>query len=476
MQPTDAAGGETWKVITTWRTLRRLGLFARRLSYSEAMSLRIGDARSEVEFGFDLERAAWTRRDATALVLWFVLVAGVTVGGRVVNSSFATNVFAPPLFGRFDLRVGPATLLALAVACAVFWWGPRVGARIPWPALLAATFAAAGLWTVSLALVDGAGALAAPLAGPHDYLASVGLIDTPAAFLRSFADRLPSFSLHVQGHPPGMVLILWGMARLGLGGAGWASVVVIGAGTSASAATLLTVKSLAGESAARNLAPFLVLTPAAIWIATSADAFFMGVGAWGIALLALGAQRTSDPLAFAGGALLGLVLFLSYGAAALAPVALAVVVLHGAVRSLVAALGGVLVVASLFAAAGFWWFEGLVATVARYEAGLSTQRPYAWFVVANLGALALVVGPATAVGLARLRGTSAAMLTWAALAGVAAADLSGLSKGEVERIWLIFVPWLLVACVTFDLRRSRGMLALQALAALAIQTGVRTPW
>jgi len=171
-----------------------------------------------------------------------------------------------------------------------------------------------------------------------------------------------------------------------------------------------------------------------------------------------------------------LVLFLSYGAAALAPVTLAVVVLHGAVRSLVVALGGVLVVASLFAAAGFWWFEGLVATVARYEAGLSTQRPYAWFVVANLGALALVVGPATAVGLARLRGTSAAMLTWAALAGVAAADLSGLSKGEVERIWLIFVPWLLVACVTFDLRRSRGMLALQALAALAIQTGVRTPW
>jgi len=434
------------------------------------------DARPEVESDFELQPVAWARRDATALALWFALVAGVGIGGRVVNSSFATNVLAPPLFGRFDPRVGPATLLALVVAWAVVWWGPRVGATIPWRALPVATFAAAGLWAVFLALVDGAGALTAPLAGPHDYLASAGRVDAPGPFLVSFVDRLPTLSLHVQGHPPGMVLTLWGMARLGLGGAGWASVVVIGTGASASAATLLAVKSLAGESAARNLAPFFVLTPAAIWIATSADAFFMGVGAWGIALLALGAQRGSDPLAFAGGGLLGLLLFLSYGAVALAPVALAAVVVHRAVRPLVVALGGVLAVAALFAAAGFWWFDGLAATVVRYEAGVSMHRPYAWFVVANVGALALVVGPATAVGLGRLRGTPAAMLTWAALAGMLAADLSGLSKGEVERIWLIFVPWLLVACVTFDLRRARGMLALQAVAALAIQTGVRTPW
>ena len=68
------------------------------------------------------------------------------------------------------------------------------------------------------------------------------------------------------------------------------------------------------------------------------------------------------------------------------------------------------------------------------------------------------------------------MVIWAALAGVLVANLSGLSKGEVERIWLIFVPWILVVCATFDLRRARGMLALQGLVALAIQSGVRTPW
>jgi hypothetical protein len=438
------------------------------------MAAQLDDARNEVEI--DLEPATFARRNATAMFLWAVLIAGVAVGGRIVNASFATNVLAPPLFGRFDLRIGPATLIAAAMGGMVVWWGPRAAATIPWRVLLVVTTVAAAVWAVSLSLVDGVDALAAPLAGPHDYLASVGRIDAPGVFLQSFVDQLETFSLHVQGHPPGMVLILWGMAQMGLGGAGWATVLVVATGASASAALLLVVKSTAGEFTARNLAPFLVLSPAAIWIATSADAFFMGVGAWGIALLALGAWRRSDYLAVEGGVVLGLLLFLSYGAVGLGPVALVVAWVHRSLRQLFVALGGVLAVTMLFAAAGFWWFDGFSGTVARYEAGVSLQRPFAWFAVANLGALALVLGPAAAVGLANLRRAPVAALTWAALAGVLAATLSGLSRGEVERIWLIFVPWILVACATIDLRRARGMLALQGLAALAIQTGVRTPW
>jgi methylthioxylose transferase len=435
------------------------------------MAVRLDDARAEI----GPEQSAFAR-DAKAMFAWVVVIAGAAVGGRIINESFATSILAPPLFGRFDVRIGPATLLAAAVGGVVVLWGPRVAATFSWRALVVATPVAAAVWAVSLALVDGADALTAPLMGPHDYLASVGRIEAPGVFLQSFTGQLETFSLHVQGHPPGMVLILWSLAGLGLGGPGWAAALLIATGVSASAALLLVVKSLAGESKARNLAPFLVLSPAAIWIATSADAFFMGVGAWGVALLALGAQRRSDYLTLAGGIALGLILFLSYGAVALGPVALVAAWAHGGLRPLLIALGGVLAVTLVFEAAGFWWFEGLSGTVARYEAGVSSQRPIAWFAVANLGALALVLGPAAAVGLARLRQAPAAVLTWAALAGVLAADLSGLSKGEVERIWLIFVPWILVACATIDLRRARGMLALQGLAALAIQTGVRTPW
>jgi len=438
------------------------------------MSVRLENPRDEIEV--DPERREFTRRDATALLLWFSLIIGAAIGGRIVNESFATNLLAPPLFGRFDVRVGPSTLLAVGVGCSLVWWGPRVAATVPWRTLLVVTTLAAGVWALSLALGDGVDALTAPLSGPHDYLTTVERIDSPAGFMQSFGDRLETFSLHVQGHPPAMVLILWCLAWLGLVGSAWAAILVIGAGVSATAAAMLTVKALSGESNARKLAPFLALSPAAIWIATSADAFFMGVGAWGIALLALGAERRSDFLSLAGGVVLGLTLFLSYGAMALAPIALVVAVAHKGLRPLLVAAGGVFAVVALFAAAGFWWVDGLSETVAQYEAGVAAQRPFPWFALANIAAFSLVLGPAAAVGLGRLRGAPTAALTCAALLGVMAANLSGLSKGEVERIWLIFVPWVLAICVTFDLRRSRGMLALQGLTALAIQTGVRTPW
>ena len=457
-------GAELWRV---WPPVRL------RVRTLRTMGVRLENPRGEIEV--DPAKREFTRRDATSLILWFALITGVAIGGRIVNETFATNILAPPLFGRFDVRVGPSTLLAVAVGCALVSWGPRLAAATEWSALLAVTTLAAVVWALSLALVDGVDALTAPLSGSHDYLITAERIDSPGTFLRSFGDRLENFSLHVQGHPPGMVLTLWGLARIGLGGSTWAAVLVIGSGGSAAAAALLAVRAMSGESTARRLAPFLVLSPAAIWIATSADAFFMGAGAWGTALLALGAERRSDYLSLAGGIVLGLTLFLSYGAVALAPVAL-VVAAHRGPRPLLVATVGAFAVLALFAAAGFWWFDGLPATVAQYEAGVAAQRPYAWFVLANPAAFLLALGPAVAVGLGRLRRAPTTTLACAALIGVMAANMSGLSKGEVERIWLIFVPWVLAICVTFDLRRSRGMLALQGLAALAIQTGVRTPW
>src|SRR5665809_136752 len=296
--------------------------FRPRVRTLRTMSVRLENPRDELKV--ELAHGGLTRRHATALLVWFALIAGVAIGGRIVNESFATNVLAPPLFGRFDVRVGPSTLLAVAVSCLVVWFGPRVAANIPWRMLLVVTTVAAGTWALSLAMVDGIDALSSPLSGPHDYLVTVDRIDSPGIFLESFVDRLETFSLHVQGQPPGMVLIFWGLAQVGLGGSAWATVLVIGTGVSASAATLFLVKAMAGESSARNLAPFLAISPAAIWIATSVDAFFMGVGAWGIAMLALGAQRKSDLLSLMGGVILGLTLFLSYGAVALAPIALVV--------------------------------------------------------------------------------------------------------------------------------------------------------
>lgn len=89
---------------------------------------------------------------------------------------------------------------------------------------------------------------------------------------------------------------------------------------------------------------------------------------------------------------------------------------------------------------GFGWLQGLEATEALYRAGVSSSRPYDYFVVNNLAAFALALGPAAAPGLMRLPGSRLVWIVGGALVAVAAADLSGLSKGEVERIWLPFAP------------------------------------
>jgi hypothetical protein len=143
------------------------------------------------------------------------------------------------------------------------------------------------------------------------------------------------------------------------------------------------------------------------------------------------------------------------------------------------AAGGAAVLAAA-AAAGFWWLDGLAATRDAYWAGVGAERP-GWYLtlVGNPGALALAVGPAVAAGLAtaaahagRARGWRPALLPAAASSAVLVADLSQLSRGEVERIWLPFVPWLALAAPG----DRRGWLGAQVLVALVLQACLASPW
>jgi len=88
----------------------------------------------------------------------------------------------------------------------------------------------------------------------------------------------------------------------------------------------------------------------------------------------------------------------------------------------------------------------------------------------------VAVGPATAAGLARLRDRRVWWLTGGTLVAIAAADLSGMSKAEVERIWLPFVPWVVVASCALPLLSRRRWLAIQAGTGLALQVALRSPW
>ena len=426
---------------------------------------------------------ASARTTAAVLAAWagVIVVAHVLIE-RLQTAGANVRIQAAPLVGTFDLRVSDRLLVALALGGVVALAGPRVAAAVRWRALLWASAVSAALWAMSLALVDGVRGLTSPLEARTEYLADVPHVGSPLTFLSTFVDRIADYHVHVQGHPPGMVLLLSGMDRVGLGGSGWAAAVCIAGGAAAVPAVLVAVREVAGEEKARRAAPFVVLTPAAIWIATSADAFFMGVSAWAVALVVLAtgsAKPKADAYAIAGGLLFGAAAFLSYGLVLLAIVPAVVAWRRRRLRPLALAVIGAAPVFLAFAAAGFSWVAGLLATRERYYAGVGGRRPYLDFLVADAACLALAIGPALAVALARLRDRRMWLLVGGTLIVVAAAMMSGMSKGEVERIWLPFAIWLLPAGAALAAGRRRvttGWLGVQAVSAIAIATAVNTSW
>jgi len=279
-----------------------------------------------------------------------------------------------------------------------------------------------------------------------------------------------------------MLLLFSGLDRVGLGGSGWAAALCIAGGAAAIPAVLTAVREVAGEEMARRATPFLVLTPAAIWIATSADAFFMGVSGWAVALVVLATGRDGrrcDAYALAGGLLFGAAAFLSYGLVLLAVVPAVVAWQRRRLRPLALAIVGAAPVFLGFLAAGFWWVAGLLATRERYFAGVGGRRPYLDFLVANAACLAIVLGPALAVALARVRDRKLWLLVGGTMVVVGAAMISGMSKGEVERIWLPFAIWLLPAGAVLAASRVRvttAWLGVQATTAIVIATAVKTSW
>ncbi|MGH3773283.1 MAG: hypothetical protein ACRDRW_18120, partial [Pseudonocardiaceae bacterium] len=276
---------------------------------------------------------------------------------------------------------------------------------------------------------------------------------------------------------------------IGLPGGVPAALLCVLVGSSAAVAVAVTLRALGAEATARAALPFGVLFPGVIWIGVSADGLFAGVLAWGVALVAIGAARPRLDIpalaaSVSGGVLLGATLFLSYGLvlAGLLPVAVAVATRR--LAPLLVAGAGVAAVVAAFAAAGFWWLEGYRQVTIRYyqpgEYGL--VRPYGYWVWADLACLAVVLGPAGAAGLRRVitleRAHPRALvaLCAAAVLAVLAADLSGLSKAEVERIWLPFAVWLVAAAGLLPARRARWWLAGQAVLALAVNHLLLTTW
>jgi hypothetical protein len=339
---------------------------------------------------------------------------------------------------------------------------------------------------LSLALVDGwQRGVVDRLTSDDEYLHDVGRVGDIGAMLRGFTDSVVTadqpghWTTHVGAHPPGAFLVYVGLDRVGLGGGGPAGVVTILVGASACVAVAVAVRAVAGAEPARRVLPFGVLLPGAVWVGVSADGLFAAVLAWGVALLAVGATGRAAWAAL-GGVLLGWAVYLSYGLALGGLVAAAVVAATRRWTAAGLAALGALAVAAAFTAAGFWWFTGLQRTGVIYAASAAAARPYAYFVWANLAAVSFAAGPAVYAGIRRAvvapRSLPVAglLLAAGALAALLLADLSGLSKAEVERIWLPFVVWLVIPCAL--LPRPRRWLVAQAGLALLVNHLLLTVW
>ena len=218
-----------------------------------------------------------------------------------------------------------------------------------------------------------------------------------------------------------------------------------------------------GGGLARRAIPFLVLAPGTAWIATSMDGLFAGVVAWGVALVAVSRVQRSTrrvvAVAVAAGLLLGCVPYLSYG---LLPVA-GLVSQHCTVNLVQRCRSR----GSQPHVLGRRRPYGRVRCGRRrihcrrvLVAGRRAGDPSLLRAQLRFGQPALWLLPAgrsrrvrSHDRAGRSRGPrphqpatrAAGWLVVAALVAVVVSDLSGVMRGEVERIWLPYAPWVVAA-------------------------------
>jgi hypothetical protein len=445
----------------------------------------------------DRTRGAWVPWVGLAVAL--ALIALAIVVPPLLGQS--VHVFSfPPLHAEWLPRVGPGTIPAVVLALLAAVYGVELASRAPWGFLLLGAFVVGVAWMVSLATVDGLDGLGSILETPYEYLETARAVTDVPATLREYVSRIPfdspdNWPVHIAGHPPGALLFFVVLVQLGLGSALAAGIVVVLLGASTPVAMLLLLRRLGAEHGARRAAPFLVMGSAAIWMAVSADAMFGAVAAWGLCLLAFGATSRSrlGVAAWSTGAglLLGYCVMLSYGMPLLGVLAVAVLLLARNWRPLPWAAGAALAVVLAFAAFGFAWWEAYPVLVERYWDGVASRRQPTYWMWANFAALAVSAGPivGASIAVALQRGirprslrsltTDERVVTVLALAAVVIvllADLSQMSRAEVERIWLPFVPWLLLGTALLSEQWRRIGFAGQLAFALVVQHLLATGW
>lgn len=422
-------------------------------------------------------------RDALRWTL--AVTVGLLLTAVFVALDLRLGTASAPFTGAYRSKLRIGSVLAPAVAAAVLLAVARgVHERLTWRAVLFGGYLAAAGWALALALVDGGNGLASPVTNPQEYLADVPSVgNDPLGFLRTFVASAGQHTVATRQHPPGPVLLLWAVRPLGLVRAETLGLAITLVGCLAVPLVAVAVRSLCGELAARRLLPVLALAPWAVWTAVSMDAVTTTLCAASLACGVVGSEpgrsRCWAPLA---GLLLGTGALFSYAVAWLGATLLATYFLRR--RPVLNALTavGALVPLGLARLAGFVWPDGLTAAQADFSLRVGPQRSWLLWAPLDLLLLGLACGPAIAASARKWRSTPGWPFLVGAGLAVGFALGSGLSRGEVERSWLPFFPWLLVAAVAPEVggagpsRTPLLLTGLGALTAVVVEGVLFTQW
>lgn len=392
----------------------------------------------------------------------------------------------PPVYGRFEpgfSRLGVISLAVAVVAAAVAYAVARRERTAPWVTVGAAA-ALLLSFAASVAVVNGsAQAYTDPLqrTRPADYQQDVHVVRERGVrpFIRDHPKLMPEFaSVHSRTHPPGPVIVMSVLQSA------FPRRLVPRAVTLAILASLVVVpawflaRHFFGERAATIAVFLLAVAPApALFAFTSMDAVFAMLIATAGALLFIGlSPRGSGALAFAGGASVGAVTFMTYGVAIVA----AGGALYGAlarppresVKHL--AIAGAGLVAALLAMRIVLGFDLAASFRASYAIlADESERSYWYWIFGNLGVWFTFAGVAVAALSIRSAVTERPLYLLALIVPILALDLNHKFAGETERIGQFALPFFAAAAAGWLVRWEGDRRRPGVVAALVLATALQ---
>ena len=423
-----------------------------------------------------------TRRRAPAARRWlphavFALGAVTVAVGLVVRRFTDTPIGAPwpPSLGNPDIGVDPLLAVSLAAFAAAVVLAPRLLDERLRPAAVAAVLLG-GTLVLRLALAAGRGGTGAwdrvfdparSFEAANEYLPALPTVDRLGVrfFLDRFAELVPSFPVHVAGHPPGLPLV---MHALALDTPARLAAFCIAAGALSAPLTYGLARELLDERGARIAGLLMALSPQALMFGvTTADAVYCTLGllaAWPLA-------RPSWRARLLGAALLAVASLFAWSLLAVGAWAAVLAWRRHGLRSAIAlsALCAAVLLAlhgAFSALTGFDPIGTVRATEEVYRLGVASVRPYWYWLLGSPVGFLLVLGlPITWLALRELARRSPEAVAIFAVLAIAA--VMGFTKAETERIWLFFAPF--VCLPAAQALRDRSLTPwLAALAAQAL--------